>query len=379
MSIEQSVNEPVVQADYDDVCDDNSIDNIYEDIMQIESEEHTIESGRQSKRLREEESEEAWTQVKNRRERIKDIRGIVEISITSTEKFPKQFALAKLFKSQNITEISRVKYINPYKIIIEMKGEENAENLLKCDHLINLGWRFQRPLEVGLSYGVIKNIELELAEKDLIESITSTCEIANVKRLKRRADVEVGWVDSESVRVGFRGPLLPAYIYIYDMQVRVEPYLFPVTQCSRCWRFGHTIRMCPSKRVYCPKCGGKHENCDTTTYKCLNCTKNHMTLNRKCPEYIKEKKMREIMAEFNVSYRKAITMYVPLQPPTRERSRSPIRAESIRGVTPNTTLRFSTASLPTQEAPTYAHAASSSGIKKNMKNHKKRHRMNGKR
>lgn len=99
------------------------------------------------------------------------------------------------------------------------------------------------------------------------------------------------------------------------MRVKVDPYLFPVTQCSRCWRFGHTLKMCPSERIFCPKCGGKHENCEVTTFKCINCTNNHLALDRSCPAYLKERKIREMMAHFNVSYRKAMTRYTPPAPP----------------------------------------------------------------
>lgn len=204
------------------------------------------------------------------------MRRTVEISVTCQEKFPKQFALAKLFRDHNISQITRVKYVNPYKLIVEVKGEENAELLTKCEFLLGLGWRFQRPLEVGLSYGVVKNIELDLSKKELIDSIKSPTAVSNVRRLKRRGEGGIGWTDSESVRIGFSGAYLPSYIYIYDIQVKVEPYLFPVTQCSRCWRFGHTVKMCPSKRIYCSKCGGKHENCNTTTFKCINCSNDHI-------------------------------------------------------------------------------------------------------
>lgn len=36
-----------------------------------------------------------------------------------------------------------------------------------------------------------------------------------------------------------------------------------------------------------------------------------MSLDKTCPVYIKERKIRNIMSEFNVSYRKALDMYIP--------------------------------------------------------------------
>ncbi|KOB74096.1 reverse transcriptase [Operophtera brumata] len=91
-----------------------------------------------------------------------------------------------------------------------------------------------------------------------------------------------------------------------------------------------------------------------------------MTLNWRCPVYIREKKLRDIMAEFNVSYRKAIIMYVPPHTPVHdEASRSPVRDDrSLRGIPIPicSTPQFFTSTLPVQETPvqeTYAQAVSS--------------------
>ncbi|CAG5020343.1 unnamed protein product [Parnassius apollo] len=64
----------------------------------------------------------------------------------------------------------------------------------------------------------------------------------------------------------------------------------------------------------CPKCGGEHENCDTKTFKCVNCSGSHMALAETCPAYLKERRLRELMAEFNCTYRRALTIYVAPAP-----------------------------------------------------------------
>ncbi|XP_050359899.1 uncharacterized protein LOC126779823 [Nymphalis io] len=323
---------------------------------------------RLAKRSREDEGDEEWVEIRNRKARRREVRGIIDICISSTNILPKQFALAKIFRDQGITDISRVKYINPYKIIVEVTNACSMEKLTSCEYLLGLVWRFQRPMEVALSYGVIKHIELNLSEEELLDAITSVYEVASLKRLKRRSEVEGGWTDSEAVILGFKGPSLPAYIHIYSMQVKVEPYMFPVTQCSRCWRFGHTIKMCPTKTVFCPKCGGKHDNCPTTVYKCINCSKDHMALDRSCPEYRREKKIREIMAEFNVSYRKAITMYVPPQLNAKEATLPANQSyPDPRAPTPAPTNHQSPAKSTT-EALTYAQVASTRARKTEITN-----------
>lgn len=306
--------------DGNEICDVSNIadlnENMQSEDLSLLFQENEL-TKRPSKRIRDDE-EEDWSVIRSRKQRLQDLRGAMELCITSNEIFPKQFAFAKLLKKLDITNITKVKYINPYKVIIEFSDRENAEKFATCKELVDKGWKFHRPYEVSLSYGVIKNIEIDLSEKELMESITCPSEVVYLRRLKRRNKTETGWIESETVRLGFKGSSLPSHVSIYGMRVNVQPYVFPVTQCSRCWRFGHTHKLCPSKKVVCPKCGGKHENCEITSFKCVNCTDKHMALDKSCPIFKKEKKIRDIMAELNVTYRKAREMYVPPTEETKE-------------------------------------------------------------
>lgn len=202
-----------------------------------------------------------------------------------------------------------------------------ANEFVNCRAFLDLGWRCQKTSEVGTSYGVIKDVELDFADEDIIKNLYSELEITSARRLDRRNNDETSstaWVKSESVRLGFRGSVLPTHVFIHGLRVKVEPYIFPVTQCSRCWKFGHNLRMCPSKKVVCPKCTKNHANCESTAFRCVNCTGDHMALQKVCPVYKKERRVRELMAEFNCTYRKAQTMYVPPSPvPERDLSPAP--------------------------------------------------------
>lgn len=236
-----------------------------------------------------------------------------DICITSAEKLPKQFSLAKFFDKEKIVGINYVKYINAFKVLVRFGNLTDAEKLMSNNNIKEKGWKVYKTWEVQSSYGVIRDIEPELSDEELIESIKSSngCKILSVKRLLRRNTSESGWLPSETVRLCFSGSSRPEYITIHNLRVRVEPFVFPVTQCSRCWRFGHVVKFCPSIKVICPKCGKNHANCETTTFKCVNCQENHMSLAKLCPVYIKEKKIRALMSEFNCTYRRALTMYVP--------------------------------------------------------------------
>lgn len=226
---------------------------------------------------------------------------------------PKQFAFAKILKENSIQDIIRVKYINPYKVRVDLINELSADKLEQCQVLLNKGWRMQRSMERSLSYGIIKNVDLDLTDEMILNNISCNepAKLIAVSRLNRRGPTEdKRWIPSEAVRLCFKGAFIPPFVYVEGLRINVERYIFPVTQCGQCWKFGHITKRCPSKNIICPKCGNKHPNCETTSFKCVNCQGNHMALSKTCPHYLKEKKLREIMSDFNCTYRRALTMYV---------------------------------------------------------------------
>lgn len=282
-----------------------------------------------NKRNRQIDQEEMWMTVTRRGKRFARTSNIhdniripedkIEISLTSTNKLPKQFGLAKLLKTENIQDITSIKYINAYKVLIQCNNEISADKIIESETLKEKGFRCQKTLEIRQTYGVIKDIDIECTEEEILESLSCEFEVIGVKRLKRRNTINGNWEPGEAIRVSFKGSSLPSYVNIFDTRATVRPYLYPVTQCSRCWRFGHIAKMCASVKEVCPKCCKAHPNCDTTVFKCNNCSGKHMSLSRTCPVYIKERRVRELMAEFNCSYKRALTLYVPPEQDTYHR------------------------------------------------------------
>lgn len=230
-----------------------------------------------------------------------------EVCITSMEMLPKQMALAKLLRDENIMGIIRIKYKSFNKVLIRFETNEDANTLLDCQNFKEMGFRCQKVNELSLSYGIVKGVDIELTDKQLLDIIKCETEVISINRLKR-INAEGNWIDSESVRICFNSNFLPPYICAYDCRFKVDAFVFPVTQCSGCWKFGHMFKFCPTKNKLCPKCGNKHENCDLKDFKCLNCKGAHFVLDKKCPFYLKEKHIRIIMSEEQVPYRRALQL-----------------------------------------------------------------------
>lgn len=277
--------------------------------------------------------EEEWNTVRSHshirkimRRSSKEDTEKIQVYVTCSSGLPKQFALAKLLRDNNIKGISEVKYIHHQKIMITFEEKEEADLFIQSKTFADLEWRCHKSSEVGLSYGLIRNIDLEMSEEEIMKNITCQYEIASARRLNQRKynenDIASGWEKCETIRLAFRGTSVPTSVLIYGMRVKVAPYVFPTTQCSRCWKFGHTRILCPSKKIVCPKCTKNHESCEVTEFRCINCTGPHMAMQKICPVFKKERRVRELMSEYNCTYRKALEMYVPPSP-VPERSFSP--------------------------------------------------------
>lgn len=231
-----------------------------------------------------------------------------EVCLTSTQVLPKQIALAKLLNAESITKVLRIKYKGPYKVLVKFEKQEDADKLINCKKIKELGYKCQMTSEMSISYGIVKHIDIDLKEEEMCEIFQCQNKISSVKRLKRLTG-DGQWVDSETIRLSFQSSTLPPYIHGYGCRFKVEPYTFPVTQCSGCWKYGHLVRYCPTKKIMCPKCGKDHANCETTKYTCINCKGDHMALNKSCPVFAKEKEIRKIMSSEGCSYRRAFEKY----------------------------------------------------------------------
>ncbi|XP_047537863.1 uncharacterized protein LOC125071585 [Vanessa atalanta] len=266
-------------------------------------------SARVNKRERDDKDEDEGWQTVMKEKKIKTQDTEMEMYISCKEKFPKQFALAKLLKELKITDITKIKYLSPYKIRVEFDNVNCMNRMMTCEDLLNKGWKFQKAFQVNFTYGTIKDVDLDLTEEEIKMRIKcdSRAELSSVCRWKRR-DADGNWIDCERVRLCFKGSYLPTHVFVDSLRINVDSYTFPVSQCSRCWKLGHTLSRCPSDKIICPKCGGNHANCETKTFVCVNCQGPHMALNKGCPVFLNEKKIREIMSQFNCTYRKARTM-----------------------------------------------------------------------
>lgn len=234
-----------------------------------------------------------------------------EVSVSSSTELPKPIAFAKLLREENIQNVSRLVRKSDFKVLVRFGSNEDAQTLVNNSKFVELGYKCQMTFggDVSLSYGIIRGVDLELSDEDVMKVLECDSKITSVKRL-RRVSEDGKWVPCESVRICFLSPTLPNHVFAYGVRFKVWKNVFPVTQCRGCWKFGHFLKYCPIKKMTCPKCGGDHDNCDKSDFKCLNCKGNHFVLDKSCPIFLKEKAIKDIMSSKNISYKRALQFYM---------------------------------------------------------------------
>ncbi|CAG4995415.1 unnamed protein product [Parnassius apollo] len=107
------------------------------------------------------------------------------VCVTSLQCLPKQIGLAKLLKSENIINVMKIRYKSPYKVLVQFQKLEDAYQLINCKKILDLGYHCRIVNETHLSFGVVKGIDIGIEEQEILENLSSSCEISSVKRLKR--------------------------------------------------------------------------------------------------------------------------------------------------------------------------------------------------
>lgn len=130
---------------------------------------------------------------------------------------------------------------------------------------------------------IIKGVPPEFDIGEIKEYMVSEYQVTQVERIMRKGNSEE-LRPTSNIKIIVKGKQAPKPVRIYGCFFRTEVYVFPVKQCLKCWRFGHTVKFCRSKQR-CKHCGKDHdsENCTQPTG-CLNCHQNHSADNRNCAE-----------------------------------------------------------------------------------------------
>lgn len=163
------------------------------------------------------------------------------------------------------------------------------------------------PARMVTSMGIVRDIGSDITEDDILQygaGMSPNTPVLRVRRFKRtiRVNDSTSQVPSGTCLITFQGTTLPKYFELFNIRTEVSLYIPPVIQCRKCLRYGHIQTHCRGN-FRCVTCGESHEsvpNCSETP-NCVFCKGPHPSNDRTCSEYLRQVRIRELMAMHNLS------------------------------------------------------------------------------
>ncbi|KAG5859121.1 hypothetical protein JTB14_026919 [Gonioctena quinquepunctata] len=203
--------------------------------------------------------------------------------------------IAKTVLDMKLTDVKKINKKGKNRIGVEFKTFQAANELAKNEELKKKGHDVFIPINKVTCKGIVKPLDKEFSDEILKKyseiKTPINCGVLNVRRFTH-----------------FLGTSLPKKIFICGLSYRVIPYISPVVQCYNCLLYGHAKKLCKRGTGRCTICrevkNDKHwvdGKCENKL--CMYCgDDSHFSTCKTCPEYIRQKKFKEVMSLDNLTY-----------------------------------------------------------------------------
>ncbi|XP_058463702.1 uncharacterized protein LOC131437989 [Malaya genurostris] len=218
-----------------------------------------------------------------------------------------KLSLGRLFFKQDEYKrsIENMRALGRNKILVFLKDYKTA-NKMQADSLLKeCNYKVYIPRSFISVTGVVAGVPVDMELEEILENISSEYPILAINRLHR---FEAGnKLPTHRISIVFRTSKLPFEVRLYCCINKVRPFINKPIICLNCLRYNHKTDNCRSKKR-CGNCSLQHdeteyEHCQNKT-KCLYCRDNdgHKTSDENCPERIRQKNIKSIMAKTTLTY-----------------------------------------------------------------------------
>lgn len=212
-----------------------------------------------------------------------------------------------------------VKRVGRNRISVEFKSFADANSFLEHPALSTGKYEAIIPSYSITRMGIVRQVPVDWTLEELAESIevpSGYGSIVKARRLNRKTynnDSPV-WVPTQTVVLTFTGQKLPKNVYCFYTSLPVETYVLPTIQCNKCCRFGHIQSQCRSQ-ARCFICAQAHEGvtCSKDVPTCLFCSGLHKATDSSCPEQSRQKQIKLVMSQENVTYSEASARFAQVR------------------------------------------------------------------
>lgn len=219
----------------------------------------------------------------------------------------------KRLNELNFKNITNIKKTAQNRLKVQTNDINTANRILKNPTLANIDKiKCFIPNSAVTTVGVIRNIDLDMTEEEILNNATCDCRIIEVERMSRWDSENLISVPSKNIKITFRSSKLPEIFKIYFAPRRVDYYIPKPMLCKKCLIYGHIKKNCKSTNEFCKTCTEIiHEKENQCINKCKYCKNNqHKTGAAECPEEIKQREIKKQMCIKKISFKEANLMVV---------------------------------------------------------------------
>lgn len=224
--------------------------------------------------------------------------------------------VGKLIETNKVPGVLSIKKTGRNRIEVSLKSGSSANFLVNAEFLKAKSYFAFIPSFATVRLGLVKGLDNDLTDEEILQAINASnaCVAKNIRRLNFRSsnpDGTVVWKPSRTVVITFEGQKLPDRVLIFYNSLPVEVYSLPVMQCRTCCRFGHSSKTCRAKTPRCFRCGEDHteNSCKSERTICMNCRGDHKANDFSCPEFMRQKGIKQLMAKDGISFNDASTKF----------------------------------------------------------------------
>ena len=221
-----------------------------------------------------------------------------------------QMELAKILFSVGLKSFKELKFADQSKFRVTFHQPKDAEVLINSK-LFKEEFKFNMYVQKHLqeTIGIVRNVATTFTDDEILKWIQKkNNKVTKVERIQRMTST--GLKPTYSIKIFVQGPKLPKDVEIYGLTEDVDIYVFPLKLCNRCLRYGHKEKNCKAKQPRCPNCGMDHVDMSCNNQaQCVHCSGNHSSLDKSCPERVRQDQIRYLMATEKLTFTEAATHF----------------------------------------------------------------------
>lgn len=211
--------------------------------------------------------------------------------------------ISRILKNQQTKGIILVTKVNRNTVKVTLDSWIETNSFVANFQAQNSTFRCYIPEYILLTKGVIKDIPIDFSEEEQYNTIESSLQIYNIKRMFKFDRERNERIPIPMITATFIGSTVPDYVMFDYYKADVRLYIKPITQCNNCLKYGHFSKFFRGKMA-CRQCGvaahpGPCKQDSKPT--CINCKQAHLPTGPNCPERKTQRKINSIVAEKNIS------------------------------------------------------------------------------